>query len=131
MHVFFMLTLQTIFFIFNACCIYPMEEKKSLHMQCSIGHNGNCALHHCAAFLWVIHMVAEKIRWRLTQELFQLVRREDLKFLLKFWTSRWRIAVHLPGFGFSLYYHCWQHPMWLENSSTVLWNGLQFYNKGG
>lgn len=83
-----------------------MEEKKSLHMQCSTGHSGNCVLHHCAAFLWVIHMVAEKIRWRLTQELFQLVHREDLKFLLKFWTSRWRIAVHLPGFGFSLYYHC-------------------------
>lgn len=73
-----MLTLQTIFFfIFNASCVYPMEEKKSLHMQCSTGHSGNCVLHRCATFLLVIHMVAEKIRWRLTQELFQLVHRED------------------------------------------------------
>lgn len=94
---------KQIFSILNVWCIYPKGEKKSLHLQCSIDHSGNCVLHHCAAFLWVIHMVAERIRWRLNQEFFQLMHKKDLKFPLKFWPSRWRIAVCLPIFCF---FHC-------------------------
>lgn len=122
-------------FSYLMLAVYILWEKKKefFHMQCSIDHSGNCVLHHCAAFLWVIHVVAEKIRRTLTQEFFQLVHKEDFNLLHKFW-------VHLGG---DLQYiclfsvllctagHCWQHPIWLENSSTVPWNGLQFYNKGG
>lgn len=43
-----------------------------------------CIVVHCAAFLLAMCVVAEKIRWRFAQELFQLVHKEEFNLLLKF-----------------------------------------------
>lgn len=114
--------------MFNVCYIDPMEKSSLICSAVLITVEIIfCFIVHCAAFLLAMHVVAEKIRWKLAQELFQLVYREDFNLLLIFW-------VHLGGELQYIYllWFCSVLPLLavslpsglFEDSSTMPWNGL-------
>lgn len=113
------------------CLLYRSCGKKSLICSAALTTAEIYSLLYCGAFLFTMHVVAEKMRWRLDQELFQLAHKEDFNLLLNFW-------VHLGGelwFAYLLWFCAaiaGGVPSGLfEDSSIIPWNGLKFYYKGG